>query len=92
MLESLAEVLGRAVRDEWVACKLEEIQQGEKVPPDHLIEWDGLDERNQEIDRRIGLAVLKKFLEISTMQITQEKRRLALAEMANIANQSGHYD
>lgn len=92
MLESLAEVLGKAVRDEWVACKLEEIRQGKKIPADHLLEWDSLDERNQEIDRRIGSAVLNKFLEISTTQVSQEKRRLALAEIANIANQSGNYD
>jgi hypothetical protein len=92
MSESLAEILGKAVRDEWVSCKLEEVQQGKIIPADHLTEWEKLDERNQDIDRRIGLAVLKKFLELSTSQVFHERRRLALAEITNISIQSGDYD
>ncbi len=57
-MESVGEILGKAVRDAWIACKLEEIEQGGKdVPDDHLLSWGDLDERNKEIDRRIGLAV-----------------------------------
>lgn len=47
--------LGREVRRVWVECARE-------LPdpkPHHLLEYDDLDEWNQEVDRRIGEAVAK---------------------------------
>lgn len=57
-----AEELGKALRDEWVAIKQEEKAQGRAVPEDHLTIWNVLDERNKEIDRRLAMAVMQRFL------------------------------
>lgn len=58
MNKYLLEALGKCVRDAWIACKQEELEAGGKVPADHLLPWNKLDERNQEIDRRIAEAVV----------------------------------
>ena len=44
------ETAGRLVRETWVACASEDPTS----PAHHLTGWDDLDERNKEIDRRIG--------------------------------------
>ncbi len=55
MKAELREMLGKAVRDEWVIWA----QEQTNPKPSHLVPWSELDEANKEVDRRIGEAVAR---------------------------------
>lgn len=50
--------LGKIVRDEWVKFA----RQDPKSPPHHLLPFEELDEKNKEVDRRIGEAVVRAVI------------------------------
>lgn len=61
--------LGKIVRDEWVKFA----QQDPKSPPHHLVPWENLDEKNREVDRRIGEAVVRAVsAKIRTSDVVSE--------------------
>lgn len=55
---ALREVLGKHVRSEWIAWAKE--QPNSK--PSWLVEWDGLNEPDKEVDRRIGERLFREGL------------------------------
>lgn len=70
--------LGKAVRDEWVACVLiEQKRDGRKVKAEHLIPWEQLTEREKEIDRRIGERCYYVAHAIIAMNLLREMGGLA---------------
>lgn len=64
MNQRLRDRVGRAVREAWVLCKREDVANGIPVKDDHLIPWDGLPEREKEVDRRIGETVVDLVLDL----------------------------
>lgn len=64
------EELGELVRVIWVNCAKED----EDPKPHHLTPWNELDERNQEIDRRIGegvaLYVIQNCIQIDGVDVS----------------------
>lgn len=63
----LRENLGKAVRFAWIQCKREEEKGGTFVKAAHKLPWDRLDERNKEIDRRIGEAAVWELMTDASM-------------------------
>jgi hypothetical protein len=57
--ESLAEHLGRVVREAWVEWAKEQPDP----KPSWLIPWEQLSESQREVDMRIGLTVAKELLD-----------------------------
>lgn len=52
-MNNLSEKLGRRVREVWVKWAKEQ----ENPKKSWLVEYDDLDEKDKEVDRRIGLAI-----------------------------------
>lgn len=59
MKQVLRELLGQAVREEWVKWASEQPD----AKPSWLIPWEQLDERDQEVDRRLGEAAIRTFIQ-----------------------------
>jgi hypothetical protein len=74
-MEDIRERLGRVVRDAWITWARTQPDTRKSEHPQWFLSWEEMAECDREVDRQIGMAVVKSFFAMRIEELISEINR-----------------